>query len=256
MSKIRKTITGRLASGQTNPQPTIECWIPNEPHRGIGLIIFPGGGYHHLSEHEGIGYAEFFSKAGIACFVVSYRLGTDGHRHPAMLEDALAAIGTIRSQAAEFGVDPRRIGVMGSSAGGHLAAHAMVAWDQCESEVSLRPDFGILCYPVITFRDARPPRRSSFVQLTGGDASEAFIEELSCERHVSAGTPPCFIWHGAEDSAVPAEHSLAFASALRKEGISVELHIYAKGVHGRGLNTPFPWATDCLRWLETTTHGN
>jgi acetyl esterase/lipase len=226
------------------------------PHRGIALIIFAGGGYHHLSEHEGRGYAEYFFNAGVACFVVSYRLGTDGHRHPAMLEDALAAIGTIRSRAAEFGVDPWRIGVMGSSAGGHLAAHALVAWDKRASAVSLRPDFGILCYPVITFCDARPPRRSSFVQLTGGEGSDALIEELSCEKHVSANTPPCFIWHGGEDSVVPAEHSLLFASALRKNGIPVELHLYAKGVHGSGLKTPFPWAAECLLWLGETIQKN
>jgi len=253
---MTKIITGNLPSGQTAPEPSIECWIPEMPHRGIALIIFAGGGYHHLSEHEGRGYAQYFSEAGIACFVVSYRLGTAGHRHPAMLEDALAAIGTIRSRSAEFGIDPRRIGVMGSSAGGHLAAHAMVAWDQRQSEVSLRPDFGVLCYPVITFCDVRPPRRSSFLQLTGDAGSDALIQELSCERHVSADTPPCFIWHGGEDSAVPAEHSLSFASALRKEGVSVELHLYSKGVHGTGLNTPFPWASDCLRWLEQTTQEN
>ena len=165
MSQATKIITGNLASGQTAPEPTIECWIPDLPHLGIGLIIFPGGGYHHLAEHEGRGY------------------------------------------------------------------------------------------PVITFCDVRPPRRSSFLQLAGEKAlekkaSETLIEELSCERHVTSRTPPCFIWHGAEDSAVPAEHSLVFASALRKEGVSVELHLYAKGVHGTGLNTPFPWATDCLRWME------
>jgi len=116
------TIRGQLISGQTNPSPTITCWIPEQNPQGLGLVILPGGGYHGLAAHEGQGYAEFFSKAGIACFVVSYRLGSQGFRHPAMLEDALAAICSVRSAAVEYHLDAHHIGIMGSSAGGHLAA--------------------------------------------------------------------------------------------------------------------------------------
>ncbi|MDA0323403.1 MAG: alpha/beta hydrolase [Verrucomicrobia bacterium] len=244
-----KIITGNLKGGRTAPAPSIECWIPEQEHNGIGLVIFPGGAYGGLAEHEGKGYAEHFSKAGIACFVVSYRLGSAGFRHPAMLEDALAAIYAIRSSAGEHGVDPHRLGVMGSSAGGHLAAHTLVAWNQVESDVSLRPDFGVLCYPVITSQGAYA-HEGSMLNLAGEAASVSLLDELSCEKHVCADTPPCFIWHTAEDAGVPAENSMLFASALREHAVSFELHVYAKGRHGIGLTAPFAWETDCLRWIQ------
>ena len=176
-----KTIVtnGSLKSGKTNPAPRIECWIPEHGHKGIGLIILPGGGYSGHAEHEGKGYAEHFSKAGIACFVVTYRLGSQGFRHPAMLEDALAAIGTVRARAADFGVAPGKLGIIGSSAGGHLAAHTLVAWDRYESAVSLRPDFGVLCYPVITARGTHA-HKNSMLNLAGENPPEALLDELSC----------------------------------------------------------------------------
>ena len=241
-------ITGELKCGRTGAAPRIECWIPQAAHSGIGLVILPGGGYGALAEHEGQGYAEHFSKAGIACFVVTYRLGSEGFRHPAMLEDALAAISTIRGHASEFGVDPQRLGIMGSSAGGHLAAHTLVAWNQYPSEVSLRPDFGILCYPVIASSGVHA-HEGSMHNLAGEPASDALLEELSCEKHVSSETPACFIWHTEEDDGVPVENSLLFASALRKHGVAFELHVYEKGRHGLGLGAAFPWEADCLRWM-------
>ncbi|TFH15591.1 MAG: alpha/beta hydrolase [Lentisphaerales bacterium] len=250
-----KIITGKLECGHTAPDPSIECWIPERNHTGIGMVILPGGGYGGLAEHEGIGYAEHFMKAGIACFVVSYRLGSQGFRHPAMLEDALAAICTIRSGAHEYGVDPHRLGIMGSSAGGHLAAHVLIAWDQYKSEISLRPDFGILCYPVITSTGSHA-HKDSFLNLAGEAASESLLDELSCEKHVSAETPPCFIWHTGEDAGVPVENSMLFASALREYGVAFELHVYAKGGHGLGLNAEFSWETDCLRWIKETAQQN
>lgn len=242
---------GRLPGGQTAPAPQIDCWLPARNHKGIGLIILPGGGYEFLSPHEGQGYAEHFVKAGIACFVVTYRLGPQGFRHPAMLEDALAAIHTIRASAAELGLNPQRLGIMGSSAGGHLAAHTLVAWDQYPSDISLRPDFGILCYAVISSRIAYA-HAGSMRNLAGTSPSAALLDELSCEKQVTAQTPPCFLWHTAEDDGVPVENSMLFASALRKQGVPFELHVYARGGHGLGLGTPFAWASDCLRWMEET----
>ena len=248
-----KIIVGKLKNGKTNPCPSIECWIPEHYHKGIGMIICPGGAYSHLSEHEGRGYAEYFSKAGIACFVVTYRLGQQGFQHPAMLEDALAAIHKIRSCASDFGVNPHKLGITGSSAGGHLAAHTLVAWKQYESVVSLRPDFGILCYPIISAR--RPYTHEESIRNLAGDAiSDSLLDELSCEMHVSDDTPPCFIWHTGEDATVPVENSMLFASALRKHRIPFELHVYEKGAHGLGINTPFSWETDCLRWIEAHCH--
>ena len=247
-----KTTKGRLRTGKTGPSPSIECWIPKRDRKGIGLIILPGGGYGGLAEHEGKGYAEHFSSAGIACFVVTYRLGSQGFRHPAMLEDALSAICTIRSCASDFGIAPDKLGIMGSSAGGHLAAHTLVAWHQYESDVSLRPDFGILCYPVISSTGAHA-HTGSMQNLAGDAPAPALLAELSCEKHVSAETPPCFIWHTGEDAGVPLENSMMFASALRKNGVPFELHLYARGGHGLGLGAPFSWETDCLRWIKETT---
>ena len=243
------TMRGRLPQGTTSPAPEITCWIPSRDPNGMGLIIFPGGGYGGLAEHEGKGYADYFSSHGVACFVVQYRLGSQGFRHPAMLEDALAAVCAVRGAAREFGMDPHKIGVMGSSAGGHLAAHALIAWDRYESPVPLRPDFGILCYPVIT-STGEFGHRGSMANLLGPNPSPAQLEAVSCEKHVTEHTPPCFIWHTAEDPGVPVENSLLFASALRKHKIPFELHVYAKGAHGLGLRAPFPWAEACLRWMN------
>jgi len=246
-----QTIKGSLDSGQTGPSPDIVCRAPEKPGSGIGIIIFPGGGYGCLAEHEGEGYARYLADAGVACFVVQYRLGSQGHRHPAMLEDALAAIATVRSRADEFGVDPTKLGVMGSSAGGHLTAHALVAWPQYESAVSLRPDFGILCYPVIASQGPFA-HKGSMGNLAGPDAPVELLDTLSCEKQVTEDTPPCFIWHTGEDAGVPLENSMMFASALRQCGVPFELHLYHKGRHGLGLGAPFDWGRECLRWLEET----
>lgn len=208
-------ITAKLESGGTNPSPVIECWIPEVNPSGIGLVILPGGGYGGLAQHEGAGYAERFSKAGIACFVVTYRLGSEGFRHPAMLEDALAAMCTVRRAASMYGVDPGRIGIMGSSAGGHLAAHVLVAWTHYTCDVSLRPDFGILCYPVITSQGPFA-HAGSILNLAGSNPSPELLYQLSCEKHVSSNTPPCFLWHTGEDTVVTMENSLLFAGALHR----------------------------------------
>jgi len=249
-----QTMTGRLPAGTTGPAPAITCALPTHNPNGAALIIFPGGGYAMLADHEGQGYADFLTRHGIACFVVRYRLGSDGHRHPAMLEDALAAIATVREAAGDLGLNPHAIGVMGSSAGGHLAAHAMVAWKRYANPVSIRPDFGILCYPVI--RASGPVHHAgSFANLLGPDPAPELLQSVSCDQLVTPDTPPCFIWHTGEDPSVPLENSLAFAAALRQHAVPFELHIYAKGGHGLGLNTPFDWGRDCVRWIGETVRG-
>ncbi len=241
-------IRGELRSGTTAPAPRIACYLPTGASQGAGVVILPGGGYGALAEHEGRGYAEYLSSAGIASFVVTYRLGTDGFRHPAMLEDALSAICAVRARAGEFDLDPQRIGIMGSSAGGHLASHALVAWDTYESAVSLRPDFGILCYPVITSQGAFA-HAGSMRNLAGEEPAPALLDELSTDCRVTAATPPCFLWHTGEDAGVPLENSMLFASALRQHGVPFELHLYARGRHGLGLQAPFDWGAECLRWI-------
>ena len=250
----RKTIKAQLGSGTTSPTPEVECWIPDVNPNKIGLIIFPGGGYRNLAQHEGAGYAEFFCNAGIACFVVTYRLGLDNHRHPAMLEDALASIETIRTQAVEFGIDPNKLGIIGSSAGGHLAAHTLTAWQHYEGDVSLQPSFGILCYPVI-LSSGDYAHVGSMQNLAGETPSAELLDSLSCDKQVSEHTPPCFLWHTVEDASVPVENSFLFATALRQHNVPFELHIFDRGRHGLGLDTPFDWSNACLRWIEDVTQG-
>jgi acetyl esterase/lipase len=242
-------ITGHLPDATTNPAPKITCFPATGNKTDIGLIIFPGGGYGMLAQHEGAGYAKAFAEAGISCFVVEYRLGSTGYRHPAMLEDALAAISTIRQQANDWGLHPEKIGIMGSSAGGHLTAHTLTAWNQYDA--SLRPSFGILCYPVI-ISTGEYAHHGSMQNLAGKDASDALLVSLSCEKNVSSQTPPCFLWHTLQDQAVPAENSFEFAKALRKHNVPFEMHIYPYGRHGLGLDTPFTWSVDCVRWIKAT----
>lgn len=210
---------------------------------GLALLVFPGGGYSILAAHEGEGYARRFAQAGIDCHVLSYPLAGDGFRHPAMVQAAQAAIAHVRAQ-----LDPSvRLGVIGSSAGGHLAAHTLVEWERTGPQH--RPDFGILCYPVITML---PPHghTGSRQNLLGPDFSEALAADVSFDRRVTARTPPCFLWHTIEDAAVAVEHSFGFATALRRAGVPFELHAYARGRHGLGLETEFDWSGECLRWMR------
>lgn len=244
-----KTIQASLPSGTTNPSPDIHGYVPTENQNGQALVIFAGGGYYQRVEHEGKGYAEYFSKKGITCFVVDYRLGSSGHRHPAMLEDALAAIFTIRSRADEFGIDPNQIGLIGSSAGGHLVASALIHWDKYKSDISLRPNFGILCYPVIMSQGPHI-NQGTFINLLGDTPEQDTLDFLDCPQHVTSDTPPCFLWSTGEDSVVPVENTLNFAAALSRNRVPYDLHIYHKGSHGLGLDTPYKWEDQCLKWLK------
>jgi acetyl esterase/lipase len=253
-----------------NPQdiPTITPYPAIPPiENAPALIIFPGGGYAKLAEHEGAGYAEFFQRHGLNCYVVKYRLGSADYRHPVMLEDASRAIRFVRARAAEWKLDPHRTGIIGSSAGGHLAStlathfdagHADAA-DPIERESS-RPDFAILCYAVITMGDLT--HQGSRQNLLGDHPSPELIAELSNEKHVTKDTPPCFVWTNGEDKTVPPMNSLMFAEALQKAGVPYDLHVYEKGGHGVGLGkgSPpgehLPWTDDCLYWLQTAILSN
>lgn len=250
-----------LARGQSEHDiPTLTPYLPDKPC-GSAVVVCPGGGYWMLAGHEGKDYALFLNSLGIAAFVLEYRLGQFGYRHPAMLLDAARALRTVRHRAQEWGVDPGRIGVMGSSAGGHLASTLMTHYDAGDpnagdpiDRVSSRPDFGILCYAVISLVDYG--HRGSADNLLGADAPEAKRRELSNDLSVTKDTPPCFLWHTAEDDAVPVENSIAYAMALRKAKVPFELHVFEKGGHGMGLadQPPFakahPWAKDLAHWLR------
>jgi acetyl esterase/lipase len=223
---------------------------------GAAMVICPGGSYGHLADHEGKDYGLWLSEHGVHGFVLKYRLGTHGYRHPRMLQDAARAVRLVRSRSAEWGIDPHRVGIMGSSAGGHLAATLLTHFDGGEpgaadpvERESCRPDLGVLCYPVISMEGKT--HADSRKNLLGDNPSPELVNSLSNERHVTPQTPPCFIWHTYEDAGVPVENSLLFAEALRAAGVPFDLHIYQHGKHGMGLAGGHPWTQDCLYWLKS-----
>ena len=252
------------ALGQSsNDIPTLTVYSPAPGKAsGAAMVICPGGGYGHLAKHEGESYAIWLNESGITCFVLKYRLGSAGYRHPAMLNDAARAVRTVRSRAAEWSVDPRRVGIMGSSAGGHLASTLLTHFDAGSSNAvdviereSSRPDLGILCYAVISLGEFR--HAGSRDNLLGKTPSPELVEQLSNELQVTTNTPPCFIWSTEEDKAVKVENSMMFAAALRRNNVPFDLHIYEKGGHGMGLGSRdgnpdkrHPWTGDCLYWLK------
>lgn len=245
-----------------NDIPTVTAYLP-EPGKATGaaIVICPGGGYGGLAPHEGNDYALFLNQQGVAGFVLKYRLGSHGYRHPAMLQDVQRALRLVRARAADWKIDPKRVGVMGSSAGGHLASTAITHFDAGIPDAvdpvdreSSRPDLGILCYPVITL--GPKTHQGSKHNLLGKNPDPEFVMFLSSERQVTKETPPCFLWHTSEDTAVPVENSLEFAAALQRSGVPFDLHIYQQGRHGLGLvdKAPFknahPWAADLVFWLQ------
>jgi acetyl esterase/lipase len=245
--------------------PTITPYLA-EPAlaTGAAMVICPGGGYGGLAPHEGRDYALWLNQNGVTCFVLKYRLGSAGYRHPRMLQDAARAVRLVRSRAADWKIERQRVGIMGSSAGGHLASTLLTHFDSGKPDAddpvdreSSRPDLGILCYPVITLGPYT--HQGSKRNLLGDNPTPELVWLLSNELQVTPQTPPTFLWHTAEDTAVPVQNSLDFAAALRKAGVPFALHIYEKGPHGLGLadKPPFqnvhPWAKDCLFWLKE--HG-
>jgi acetyl esterase/lipase len=226
------------------------------------MVILPGGGYGALASHEGRDYAQFLNREGIHGFVLKYRLGSHGYRHPSMVQDAARAVRWVRAHAAEWGVDPGRVGIMGSSAGGHLASTLLTHHDAGDPKaadpvdrLSSRPDLGVLCYAVISmgpFSHAGSRRN-----LLGDQPAAELVEDLSNENRVTTNTPPVFLWSLRDDAAVPIENSMAFAAACRKARVPFELHLYDGKPHGIGLGAkppgfenPHPWTQDLLAWLK------
>jgi len=228
------------------------------------VIVCPGGGYAKRTVHEGDFYAHWLNELGIDAFVLRYRLGVRGYRHPVMLTDIARAVRFVRANAKIYGVDPNRIGVIGSSAGGHLASSILTHFDAGEEgaadpvdRVSSRPDLGILLYPVITM-DAAFTHSGSRQMLLGDNPDPALVALMSNEKQVTDKTPPTFLVHSRKDAAVPALNSLKFAEALDAHKVPYELHIYDLGGHGFGLGTGrkwlpeqrYPWVAECERWLK------
>lgn len=240
--------------------PTITPFVPPlwKMNRKA-IVIFPGGGYGCLAPYEGEGYAEYFAQQGFFCFVVKYRLGRDhGYHHPVQISDAARAVRFVRSLAPDLGIRPECVGVMGSSAGGHLAASVatlpqLARTGEGEGEVaalSSRPSFSILCYPVITMEEPFT-HKGSREALLGADFSAEDAQRLSLEKSVTSETSPTFLFHKLGDIAVPIENSLLYAGALRKHGVRFELHIYECGNHGGGLDSGHQWAAESIRWMNT-----
>lgn len=242
--------------------PTVTAFLaPKEKATGAAVIVCPGGGYSHLADHEGRPVAEWLNTLGISAFVLKYRFGPRYH-HPQPLLDAARAVRTVRARATEWQLDPNRIGVLGFSAGGHLASTLGTHFDAGKVDaadpierVSSRPDLMILIYPVITMREFT--HAGSKRMLLGENAPEDLVKLLSNDEHVTKETPSAFLVHTADDPAVPVENSLRFATALRKARVPVEIHVYEHGPHGFGLGTKDPilstWPQRCAEWLKM--HG-
>jgi acetyl esterase/lipase len=241
--------------------PTLTPYVADTPApTGVTVIVCPGGGYQNLAmDHEGKQVAEFFNKLGVTAFVLKYRLGPRYH-HPAMLQDAQHAIRYVRAHAAEFGVQPDKLGIMGFSAGGHLASTAGTHFDAGNAAApdlldrqSSRPDFLILAYPVVTFVEAWT-HKGSRDKLLGSDQHPEQLRLLSNELQVTKDTPPTFLFHTDGDTGVPPENSVMFYLALRRAGVPAELHIYEQGRHGVGLAPADPvlstWPARLADWLK------
>lgn len=245
------------ATGEKNQdKPTITPFLPDPAiATGAAIVICPGGGYGGLAGHEGKDYALWLNEHGVAGFVLKYRLGSAGYQHPIELGDAARAVRLVRAKAADWKVDPKRIGIMGSSAGGHLASTLLTHFDAGKADAtdpidkqSSRPDLGILCYAVISMGENT--HGGSRQNLLGNNPSPELIKLLSNELQVTPQTPPCFVWSTEEDGAVKVENSLEFAAALRRNHVPFDLHVYQKGGHGIGLAGGHPWTKDCLYWLK------
>lgn len=243
--------------------PSIQLYQPKaDKATGSAIVVCPGGGYAHLAPHEGHDIAVWLNSIGVTAVVLKYRLAPK-YGHPAPLQDSLRAIRTVRAKAAEWKIDPNRIGIMGFSAGGHVASTAGTHFDSGNpnatdpiEKMSSRPDLLILCYPVVTMTEPFA-HMGSRQNLIGKEPSQELIDLMSNEKQVTDKTPPTFFFHTEDDKTVPVENSLLFAAALRKAKVPYELHIYQTGKHGVGLAQNIPelstWPKLLENWLRL--HG-
>jgi acetyl esterase/lipase len=254
---------GAPGSPATKPedQPALFMSKPSGNSTSTGAIVLPGGGYGHLAmDHEGKQIAEWLNSMGITALVLKYRMSATGHKHPVPMMDGQRAIRLVRARAKDFGIDPSRLGVMGFSAGGHLASTLGTHFDAGKQgdadaieQASSRPDFLILCYPVISL-SADFAHGGSRKNLLGESPDPKLVKCLSNETQVTAKTPPTFIFQTSEDTAVPPQNCIAFYLALHKAGVPAEMHIFQAGRHGVGLAKGLPatkaWPDLCREWLK------
>ena len=241
--------------------PTLTVFLPKKPSATrAAVVIFPGGGYHiNAIKHEGLDIAKELNAWGIAAFVVKYRIPSDAtmiNKEIGPLQDAQQAISLVRHNADKWNIEPNRIGIMGFSAGGHLASTAATHYEKAlikNNKASLRPDFLVLGYPVISFSDS-VGHIGSRNNLLGDSPSPEKIREYSNELHVTAETPPTFIIHASDDKAVLPANSISFYEALLKHKVPAELHIYERGGHGFGMDNPTSeekWMSSLKNWLTS-----
>lgn len=243
-------------------QPKLIIYLaPRETANGTAVVVCPGGGYGGLAMgHEGHEIAQWLNSLGVSAFICDYRHRGKGYGHPAPSQDAARAIRTVRARATEFGVEPARIGVIGFSAGGHLASTVSTHYESGVAgdpdpvqQVSSRPDFAILCYPVIAFGEAFT-HGGSQRNLLGENPDPELVRKLSNEKQVTKDNPPTFIWHTSDDAVVAVENAIVFYSALHRSGVPAELHVYETGRHGLGLAKNDPgasnWPQEAVDWLR------
>lgn len=265
--KEKESITdGKLQSTTQVTIPTLSIFIPKDakPNQ-TAVIICPGGGYMHLAfDKEGTKVAEWFNSLGIAAFVLKYRLPNDlimKNKNVGPLQDAQEAVRYVRQNAAKLNIDPNKIGILGFSAGGHLASTLSTHYDdkvyESTYKVSARPDFSILMYPVISMEN-QITHKGSQTNLLGSNPSQDLIDSYSNEKKVTSKTPPAFLIHATDDTVVIPENSINYYLALKKNGVKAELHLYEKGGHGFGLgvnDTSKYWTRDCLEWLKANGYN-
>ena len=240
--------------------PTLTPYFPDKTlANGAAVIICPGGGYAGLSmDNEGWSIAKAFNKIGVTAFVLKYRLPSDSimiDKTIGPLQDAQRAIQMVRQSAVQLGIDPNKIGIIGFSAGGHLASTALTHFDKAvianKDNISLRPDFGILLYPVVSF--GPQAHLGSRENLIGKTPTQEQIDYYSNEKQVTQNTPPTFLVQAEDDGAVPVENSILFYDAMVKNKVKGELHIYQAGGHGFGLNnktTKDYWFDRLTNWMD------
>ncbi|WP_438480067.1 alpha/beta hydrolase [Oleiharenicola lentus] len=235
--------------------PTVTVYRPaRAAHRGAAIVLIPGGGYQFVViDREGHQLARYFQQQGITAIVLKYRLPTgetpEGPTLPLPQQDALAAIQYARSHALEWGIDPKRVGVIGSSAGGHLAGSMAVLGD---ASAGSRPDFIGLLYPVVTFK-APHAHAGSRKNLIGASATPEKVREYSLETRAKAGMPPHFLVHARDDTVVPYQNSEMLAAALQQAGVPVELRLINTGKHGFALGRgeeSSRWKDAFVQWLD------
>lgn len=235
-------------------QPTLTIYLPpKEKATGTAVIICPGGGYARLAyTHEGTDVAKKLNEMGIAAFLLKYRLPDDAimtNKEIGPLQDAQRALQMVRERAKEWGVNKKKVGIMGFSAGGHLAStagtHFEHAYIASKRSLNLRPDFMVLVYPVISFDDSLM-HGGSRTNLLGPQPSPEKIKEYSNELQVNAKTPPTFLTHAQDDKTVPVKNSIRFYEQLQAYKVPSELYLYEKGGHGFGMNNK----TSDVKWMD------